>query len=627
MNCVFLISFLMLNLLAAKNVAYIYGDVSADGDVPSGAEASYDQMLLNDTGNTGLATFKAVVESQDYTISDYYDAATTLSLEFLRGFDVIIFGLHQKMWSELEKNNLRDWLNAGGGMMIYSDSASGGRFNIVGINNPVGRDVTNNLIAEYGMEVTVDLGGGTRSYQADAGSGNPIIWDQPVFEGEGVSPVAVDPLGGATVLIPLSPENRVAGGGNLNPGNALTNIANPIWAAMGHQRIGKGNLIVIFDRQPMWNNGPGSDIDRRDNREILRRTVRFLARDYANSPEWFELRVLENSLPLTVSWRQWKRGDGDVGIDYNAQNIKFSLEFSSTLLPGSWDTDGLTVTSLGVPIDFDDETEIVTAQVLGADVGESSFFLRMAGIAEGGSAPATVLSAGQDRLISLSGRVALESKISGGNEPLTILWSKISGPGVVTFADAGEAETTAIFDLAGIYTLDVTVSDGETSESDQITVTVVAPTDIVHAINCGETSGSMTGLNGVVYDADRFFSPMSSRIDNFPNNPVSGTEDDDIYNTARSQFSSYDLVVPNGIYTVYLQFAETFFNDINKRVFDITIEGDLVLNDLDLAAIIPRKWVAYDRAFTTTVSDGILTIGADSSVNNSLLNALVIIQE
>jgi len=33
----------------------------------------------------------------------------------------------------------------------------------------------------------------------------------------------------------------------------------------------------MFDRQPMWNNGPGSDIDEQDNREILLVVMNFLA--------------------------------------------------------------------------------------------------------------------------------------------------------------------------------------------------------------------------------------------------------------------------------------------------------------------------------------------------------------
>ena len=41
--------------------------------------------------------------------------------------------------------------------------------------------------------------------------------------------------------------------------------------------LGEGHIIVMFDRQPMWNDGPGSSIQRRDNSEILREVVNFLA--------------------------------------------------------------------------------------------------------------------------------------------------------------------------------------------------------------------------------------------------------------------------------------------------------------------------------------------------------------
>lgn len=594
---------------------------------PRGGKDAYDQMLLNDTGNTGLTSFKVLVESQGYTISDHYDAVTTLSAGFLRGFDVVIFGLHQKMWTEAEKDNLRDWLNAGGGILIYSDSASGGRFNIVGISNPVGRNVTNNLIAEYGMEVTVDLGGGTRSYRADAGSSHPIVWDQPVFEGEGVSPVAVDPLGKAGVLIPLLAANRVSGNGSLNPGDGLTNIDDPEWAAMGHCQVGAGNIIVTFDRQPMWNNGPGSDIDRRDNREILRRAVRFLARDYANSPEWFQFQESGDSLPLTVSWRPWKGGSGDAGIDYKARNVQFALQSSDTLLPGSWIAASGLVSEVGAPVSVDAESEMVTVQVSPLNHRTESLYVRLTTAAVAGSAEDIVIEAGQDRLISLAGRVGLEPEVSGGDSPLQMSWSKVSGPGGVTFAAQEKAENAATFEMAGTYILELLVTDGVITKSDQIKITLADPADIIHAINCGKSSGTVTGLNGISYLSDRFYDPFGSWTDNFPGNAVSGTEDDAIYNDARSNFSHYDLAVPDGDYTVYLQFSETYFDDANERVFDLSIEGDLVLNDLDLAAISPGKWVAYDRMFSTVVNDGVLRIGATSSVNNALLNAIVIVKE
>ena len=51
-------------------------------------------------------------------------------------------------------------------MLIYSDSASGGWFREVGVRNRVGQSVTNNLIRQYGMEVTVDNTGGTEGLTA-----------------------------------------------------------------------------------------------------------------------------------------------------------------------------------------------------------------------------------------------------------------------------------------------------------------------------------------------------------------------------------------------------------------------------------------------------------------------------
>ena len=35
--------------------------------------------------------------------------------------------------------------------------------------------------------------------------------------------------------------------------------------------------MAMFDRQPMWNDGPGSDIEEEDNTVILREMVNFLA--------------------------------------------------------------------------------------------------------------------------------------------------------------------------------------------------------------------------------------------------------------------------------------------------------------------------------------------------------------
>jgi hypothetical protein len=53
-------------------------------------------------------------------------------------------------------------------------------------------------------------------------------------------------------------------------------------------------------------------------------------------------------------------------------------------------------------------------------------------------------------------------------------WTKVSGPGTVTFANAGAIDTTATFSTAGTYVLRLGASDGLLSATDDVTVIVSA---------------------------------------------------------------------------------------------------------------------------------------------------------
>ena len=59
---------------------------------------------------------------------------------------------------------------------------------------------------------------------------------------------------------------------------------------------------------------------------------------------------------------------------------------------------------------------------------------------------------------------------------LTISWSKVSGPGTVTFADPSNPVTTAAFSSPGVYLLRLSADDSVLSGSDDIAVTVLAAT-------------------------------------------------------------------------------------------------------------------------------------------------------
>src|SRR5205807_451974 len=71
---------------------------------------------------------------------------------------------------------------------------------------------------------------------------------------------------------------------------------------------------------------------------------------------------------------------------------------------------------------------------------------------------------------SLSGTVADDGLPTGS--VLTTTWSKVSGPGTVTFASAVARVTTASFSTSGSYVLRLTASDGTLASADDLVITV-----------------------------------------------------------------------------------------------------------------------------------------------------------
>ena len=57
-------------------------------------------------------------------------------------------------------------------------------------------------------------------------------------------------------------------------------------------------------------------------------------------------------------------------------------------------------------------------------------------------------------------------------QPPRATWSKVSGPGTVTFGNANAVDTTATFSAAGTYVLRLSATDSALSAADEVTVTV-----------------------------------------------------------------------------------------------------------------------------------------------------------
>jgi len=92
---------------------------------------------------------------------------------------------------------------------------------------------------------------------------------------------------------------------------------------------------------------------------------------------------------------------------------------------------------------------------------------------------APVVSAGADRTITLPATASLAGTASDDGQPappatMTFAWSKVSGPGTVTFANGSALGTTASFSSAGVYTLRLSASDSALTSTDDVVVTVNA---------------------------------------------------------------------------------------------------------------------------------------------------------
>ena len=86
------------------------------------------------------------------------------------------------------------------------------------------------------------------------------------------------------------------------------------------------------------------------------------------------------------------------------------------------------------------------------------------------------IDAGFDQTITLGQTAILNGTVTDDGLPswgiLTSTWSKISGPGTVTFGNSDNPDTTASFSAYGIYVLQLTATAGQHTVDDTLIITV-----------------------------------------------------------------------------------------------------------------------------------------------------------
>jgi hypothetical protein len=139
-------------------------------------------------------------------------------------------------------------------------------------------------------------------------------------------------------------------------------------------------------------------------------------------------------------------------------------------------------------------------------------------------------------------------------------------------------------------------------------------------INCG--GPTYLDRAGQLWSADMDFvggSTFSTTLS------ITGTSDPTLYQTVRyAPTLTYNIPVVNGTYTVTLYFAEIYFNALGQRVFNVSIEGQTVLQNFDIWAV-AGQFAAVQRTFVVTVTDGVLNIVGTASLNNANFSAIQVV--
>jgi len=109
---------------------------------------------------------------------------------------------------------------------------------------------------------------------------------------------------------------------------------------------------------------------------------------------------------------------------------------------------------------------------------------------------------------------------------------------------------------------------------------------------------------------------------------IGNTTDDQAYRDFIKDIATYRVRVPNGVYSVNLLFSENEFTQAGKRVFDVQVENQTVVDNLDIFQVAGAKSAYTISAAHIPVNDERLDIHfSDAHLNPPVLNGIEIMQE
>ncbi len=235
--------------------------------------------------------------------------------------------------------------------------------------------------------------------------------------------------------------------------------------------------------------------------------------------------------------------------------------------------------------------------------------------------------------------VAEAGQTKWGNEYISISFdasSSFDSDGIIVsylwdYGDGGSGtskKVNHVYTSPGTYTATLTVTDNDGDTAiDTVQVRVSAYSN---RVNCGYYSW-YKDVSGQWWRSDQKYDSSNPYAWGFKNgamggttDPIENTLDDILYQKWRRNLSSYNFNVPNGTYAVTLKFAEFFWTSVGRRIFDVYLEGNLVLDNYDIYAEVGHDYAAPDKVYDVIVTDGRLDIEFGRVTSDPVINAIYI---
>jgi len=189
----------------------------------------------------------------------------------------------------------------------------------------------------------------------------------------------------------------------------------------------------------------------------------------------------------------------------------------------------------------------------------------------------------------------LQGKVGDDGEPVgsqvTFAWSKVSGPGPVSFDTPASLNTVARFGLPGVYVVRLTADDSQLQTSDEVTITSQGFADIKPLLAVNDLKIS-EGDDGTL---TAFFTVTLANL-----NGKTVTVDYEVRDSTATNGSDYVFSPSSG--------ALTFSNWTRKHRLAVTINGDELDEQKDEIFLIRLKnavnaTIADDEGIATIVND------------------------